>query len=116
MLLPPTRDFLLELLQEFLALHLHGRNFDGCYLVVQLRQDGCISSVCFRVIERLLIGTILLLVVANVSAVLLHQGNPLLEGLELHISLVFQGRINCWRRENFRGTGGSTASICATCA
>src|SRR5579875_1559623 len=61
-----------------------------------------ISAAACSPLESLLVAAILLLVGGHITMILLHQGNPLLKGLEFSISLVLLGDANgrsndrCW--------------------
>src|SRR6266571_6723758 len=57
---------------------------------IQGVQCSLIGSICLCIRQCLLIGGVLLLEGSDVPTVLLHQGNPLLKGLQLHIALIFQ--------------------------
>src|SRR5450432_81006 len=94
MLLPKIGRILLEILEQRTALSLHGRYLYCTHMRIQYLQCSLVGRTAGGIMKSLLIAGILLLIGSHISLIMLHQANPLLECLQLHIPLVLQGGVN----------------------
>src|SRR5258706_12066607 len=104
MLLTPLRSSPLKLLLQGSGLAFHSRQLDRADMPLKLLQRCLVGRIRCGAVQTLLIACVLLLVVAHVATILLHQSNPLLERLKLRSSLLWQQRGERRRRNGCRGT------------
>ncbi len=112
MLFPKSSGILLQFLEQVGALCFHSRNLNGHDMRMQSMQRCFVGCIGGGSTKSLLVALILLLIGGDIALILLHQSNPLLECLQLCVSLVLQRAINSWRRISACSCGRGALGRC----